>query len=74
MKGRDRLGYAGIGQRIRQLREQRGLSLRAMGEKLHLRAATLCEIETGKRQPHWRTLTTIGKFFGLKAIDLWQRT
>lgn len=40
-----------VGSRVRELRTQRGLSLRALGERLGISASALSQIETGRRRP-----------------------
>jgi transcriptional regulator with XRE-family HTH domain len=40
-----------VGSRVRELRTQRGFSLRALGERLGISASALSQIETGRRRP-----------------------
>jgi transcriptional regulator with XRE-family HTH domain len=60
-----------LGQRLRALREGRGLSLRALAQASQVTAPTLSRIENGKSSPSVSTLkrvlnplgTTLGEFF-----------
>lgn len=48
-----------IGQRMRQLREERGLSLRALAERAGVSASTLSQIEAAQASPSIATLEKI---------------
>ena len=55
-----------FGERVRQLRRQRGVTLRAMAEELHLSAAYLSALEHGRRsRPSTGLVQQICAYFGL---------
>lgn len=49
----------GFGEKLRLTRQQRGTSLRALGEKLELRADVLHHIEHGRMMPNSREIELI---------------
>lgn len=53
-----------IGQRLRNLRELYGLSLRDMAERTELSAAYLSQMENGKALPSLKVLQKLGDSFG----------
>lgn len=70
--GRDRERQLGgtikLGQRIRQLREAQGLSLRALAEKVGVSAPFLSDLEHGRRGTE--KIPAIAKALGIAAKDL----
>ncbi len=56
--------------RLRVLRAERGLSLRAAAEVVGLRPATLSSIERGQRTPHDVTLAKIAQGYGIELTEL----
>lgn len=54
-----------IGDRLRKLREARGLSIRSLSQKCGLAVNTLSLIENGKTSPSINTLTKITKSLGI---------
>jgi transcriptional regulator with XRE-family HTH domain len=63
-----------LGERIRELREGRDLSLREFGKKLRLSAAFLSDVELGRRHPSDKVLESMARALGatfeeLKALD-----
>jgi transcriptional regulator with XRE-family HTH domain len=63
-----------FGERIRELREEKDLSLRESAKKLNVSAAFLSDIELGRRFPSDDVLSRIAKLLGesvekLKAYD-----
>ncbi len=52
-----------MGNRIRELRKSRGLTMKQLGEKLGLAESTISQYETGKRQPDNETLLELGEIF-----------
>jgi transcriptional regulator with XRE-family HTH domain len=64
-----------LGERIRELREERDLSLRELGKKLSLSAAFLSDVELGHRHPSDKILKSLARaldtsFDDLKAYDM----
>lgn len=55
-----------IGNRLRQAREDRGLSQRALSEKTGLTQAMISKIESGAVDPRLSTLTTLARAVGLE--------
>lgn len=51
--------------RIRELRKQKGLTMKQLGEVVDLAESTISQYETGKRQPDNETLFRLGEFFGV---------
>lgn len=56
----------GLGQRIRFLRQQAGLSQESLAIKAHLSLRTIARLESGDlRQPHRSTIALLAQAFGL---------
>lgn len=51
--------------RIRELRKQRGITMKQLGEVVDLAESTISQYETGKRQPDNETLLKISEYFGV---------
>lgn len=51
--------------RIRELRKNRCLTMKQLGEVVDLAESTISQYETGKRQPDNETLLRLGEFFGV---------
>lgn len=49
--------------RIRELRKERKLTMKQLGERLGLAESTISQYETGKREPDHKTLVKISEFF-----------
>ena len=56
-----------MGNRIRELRKARGLTMKQLGEVLDLAESTISQYETGKRQVDNETLLRLGEFFGVSV-------
>jgi DNA-binding XRE family transcriptional regulator/mannose-6-phosphate isomerase-like protein (cupin superfamily) len=61
-----------VGQRLRQAREQEGLSLRELARRLELSASALSQIETGKSRPSVKTLYAIVSELGISLDELFE--
>lgn len=59
-----------IGQRLRYLREQRGLSLRELGKRLNIAHSHLSGIETGKKKPNLELLNALARVFDVKMSEI----
>jgi transcriptional regulator with XRE-family HTH domain len=60
-----------FGERVRELREERGLSLREFARKLGgISAAFLSDIELGRRYPSDRVLASMAKVLGVQVKEL----
>ncbi len=59
-----------LGQRIRELREEKDISLRELAKKAELSAAFLSDVELGRRYPSKKVLQLIAKELGVKAEEL----
>src|SRR5215831_12730901 len=59
-----------LGQRIRELREERDLSLRELAKKLKVSAAFLSDIELGRRYPSEENLKDLARILGVSFHDL----
>lgn len=49
--------------RIRELRKQRGMTMKELGKVLDVAESTISQYELGKRQPDNETLLRLGEFF-----------
>jgi AcrR family transcriptional regulator/transcriptional regulator with XRE-family HTH domain len=63
---------AGVGQRIRVLRAQRGWSMRTLAHRLGVSPATVCAIENGDTGLSVARLTQFADVFGMTPVDLLQ--
>ena len=59
-----------LGERIRRLREQAGLTQEHLAEKVNLHGSYVGLIERGKKAPSLYTLMKIADFFNLAISDL----
>jgi transcriptional regulator with XRE-family HTH domain len=59
-----------LGERIRELREAKDLSLREFATKLDLSAAFVSDIELGRRYPSGKVLGDIAKALGTSVEEL----
>ncbi len=59
-----------FGQRIRELRENRDLSLRELAQKLDLSPAFVSDVELGRRYPSEEVLVKMAKLLGVEVEDL----
>lgn len=51
--------------RIREIRKQRGLTMKQLGKIVDLAESTISQYETGKRQPDNETLLKLSEYFGV---------
>jgi transcriptional regulator with XRE-family HTH domain len=61
-----------IGQQVRTLREQRGLSLRALGAKCGLSASAISQIERGRASPSVATLHRLAQALDVPMLSFFQ--
>lgn len=54
-----------MGNRIRELRKGKGITMKQLGEVVDLAESTISQYETGKRQPDNETLLRLGEYFGV---------
>ena len=59
-----------LGQRLRELREAKGLTQKQLAEKLGVLERTISYWESGKRECDFDTLIKISKYFGSTIDDL----
>jgi len=59
-----------LGQRIRELREEKDLSLRELAKKIEVSAAFLSDIELGRRYPSDKVLAGIAQVLETSLEDL----
>ncbi len=62
------------GKRIRELRNEKGLTLKELGNFLNLGESTMSMYENGKRNPDYNTLIKLADFFGVTIDFLLGRT
>ena len=65
---------AQVGKRIRNLREDRGLSQEVLAEKSTLHRTYIGGVERGLRNPSLKSLQRIAKGLGVGVVDLFQTT
>ena len=51
--------------RIRELRKQKGITMKQLGASLGLAESTISQYETGHREPDIKTLTKLAEYFGV---------
>lgn len=56
--------------RIKELREQRGILQKEMGDALGIAQNTLSQYETGRREPDLETTKRIADYFGVTVDEL----
>lgn len=59
-----------LGERIRELRDEKDLSLRELGKKAQISPAFLSDIELGRRHPSDHVLRAIAKVLGTDYEEL----
>ncbi|WP_405727469.1 XRE family transcriptional regulator [Streptomyces sp. NBC_00028] len=62
-----------VGARIRQARQERGVSLRALAREVGVSASLVSQIETGKSQPSVSTLYAITTALGISVESLFEQ-
>ena len=62
--------YADMGDRLRAARRERGLSLRALAERLHVSPSLISQVETGRAKPSVSTLYAIVNALGISLDEL----
>lgn len=63
-----------LGKKIRELRIEKGYTLKQLGEMLNLGESTISMYENGKRTPDYDTLTKIAEIFNVSTDYLLGRT
>jgi ribosome-binding protein aMBF1 (putative translation factor) len=63
-------GNSPLGDRLREERSERGLSLRELARRLDVSASLVSQIETGKIQPSVRTLYAMVSELGVSLDEL----
>lgn len=56
-----------LGQRLKELREEMGLTQKQLSEKLKLNSVTYLHYEKGQREPPLSVLADMSKFFGVSV-------
>ena len=59
-----------LGQKIREIRKERGMSQTELAWKAGISLITISRIERGERDPHVRTLAQIARGLGVPAFEL----
>lgn len=59
-----------LGERLRELREAKDLSVRELARKLKHSAATISDIELGRRHPSQTILKELAREFGISVEEL----
>jgi transcriptional regulator with XRE-family HTH domain len=62
--------YADMGDRLREARQARGLSLRALAEQLGVSPSLISQVETGRARPSVSTLYAIATNLGISLDEL----
>lgn len=61
------------GARLRQLRQERALSLRELGERSGVAFDTINRLELGKQEAQPRTIRRLAEALGVEPIELMKR-
>ena len=56
-----------LGQRLKELREEMGLTQKQLSEKLQMNSVTYLHYEKGQREPPLSLLADMSKFFGVSV-------
>jgi transcriptional regulator with XRE-family HTH domain len=56
-----------FGERLRQLREEKGLTQEELGKIINQKKANISKYETGRLEPSMGTLITLAKFFNVST-------
>lgn len=59
-----------VGRRLREVRQQAGLTQPELGERAKMAAAEISKIENGRRTPTLETLERLGKALGVTVQDI----
>lgn len=59
-----------IGQRLREIRESRGLTQQALAKRSGITSQAITQIETGRRRPSFGTLVALAQGLGLSLDSL----
>ena len=59
-----------MGEKIRALRLERGLTQHELGEEIGVRWLSICRWENNVQKPYKRHITSLAKFFGVEEHDL----
>jgi transcriptional regulator with XRE-family HTH domain len=62
--------YADMGDRLREARQARGLSLRALADRLGVSPSLISQVETGRARPSVSTLYAIATTLGISLDEL----
>ena len=52
---------------LRELRKQKGITMKQLGEIVDAAESTISQYETGKREPDYETLLTFAAYFGVSV-------
>ena len=61
-----------LGERIRELREERDLSLRELATKIEVSAAFMSDVELGRRHPSDKHMVAVARVLGISLEELQQ--
>lgn len=61
-------------QRLRELRKEKGLTMKKLGEMVGVGESTISQYENGKRQPDFTTLDKLAEIFNVSVDYLLGRT
>ena len=61
-----------LGERIRELREEKDLSLRELAAKIEVSAAFMSDVELGRRHPSDKHMVAVAHALGISLEDLQQ--
>ncbi len=56
--------------KLKQIREQKGLTQRALAAKAKMSVTYLCNVENGKADPSLSTLKRLAKALKIRVVDL----
>lgn len=56
--------------RIKELRKEKNLTLKELGQKVGMAASAICRYETGKREPKLETWNKLAEYFNVPTFYL----
>ncbi len=66
---KNRWPASGFGDRLRTLREQRGLTQEQLARKADISSLTVSRLERGKQEPFWPVALVLARELGVSVAD-----
>ncbi|MBA4192828.1 MAG: hypothetical protein C0467_33105 [Planctomycetaceae bacterium] len=65
MAGRGDVAPSGFGERLKAIREEKGLTQKQLGEKAEVHANTLAKLERNEQEPNWPLVLKLANALGV---------